>query len=75
MIEGLRDHGFADTYRTLHGPNSDAFSWEHGSSGNRYRYDHVFASREFRPAHCEYLHQFRLNGSHHAAILAELAWE
>jgi len=59
----------------VHGPNGDGFSWEHGSSRNRYRYDHVFASRELRAVTCDYLHAFRLNSSHHAAILAELAWE
>lgn len=75
VIEGLREHGFADAYRTVHGPNGHAFSWEHGASGNRYRYDHVFASRELRPVACDYLHAFRLNGNHHAAIRAELAWE
>jgi exonuclease III len=75
VIEGLRDHGFTDAYRAIHGPNGDTFSWEHGSSGNRYRYDHVFASREFHAVACDYRHEFRLNGNHHAAILAELAWE
>ena len=74
VIEGLREHGFADAYRTLHGPNTDAFSWEHGSSGNRYRYDHVFASTELTPTASDYLHEFRLNSSHHAAILTDLAW-
>jgi exonuclease III len=74
VIEGLRDHGFTDAYRAVHGPNGDAFSWEHGASGNRYRYDHVFASSEFVATDCGYLHEFRLNGSHHAAVVAELAW-
>ena len=74
VIEGLRDHGFTDAYRHLHGPNGDAFSWAHGASGNRYRYDHVFASREFAATGCSYLHEFRLNSKHHAGILAELAW-
>ena len=74
VFEGLRDHGFTDAYRAVHGPDGDAFSWEHGASGNRYRYDHVFASREFAVIDCGYLHEFRLNASHHAGILAELAW-
>ena len=74
VIEGLRDNGMRDAYRSLHGPASTAFSWEHGSSKNRYRYDHVLVSREFTPTTCDYLHEFRLNGSHHAAIQAQLAW-
>ena len=74
VIEGLRDHGMRDAYRTLHGPASTAFSWEHGSSKNRYRYDHVLASSAFTPTACDYLHEFRLNSNHHAAILADLAW-
>jgi exonuclease III len=74
VVEGLRAHGLTDAYRHVHGPNGDAFSWEHGASGNRYRYDHVFASREFTATGCTYLHEFRLNGNHHAGILAELAW-
>jgi exonuclease III len=73
IIEGLREPGFTDAYRSTHGPNGAAFSWEHGVSGHRYRYDHVLASREFTANACTYLHEFRLNANHHAGILAELA--
>ncbi len=74
VFEGLREHGFADAYRTVHGPTEVTFSWEHGASGNRYRYDHVLASHEFTATACTYLHEFRVNASHHAGIVAELAW-
>lgn len=65
----------ADAYRANHGPTAADFSRGHAASGNRYGYDHVFVLSELRPVECDYLHAFRLNGNHHVAILAELAWE
>ncbi|MBA3889548.1 MAG: hypothetical protein H0X64_03365 [Gemmatimonadaceae bacterium] len=73
VIEGLGEHGLRDAFRTAHGYVASAFSWEHGSSKNRCRYDHVFASSAFDVIACDYLHEFRIDSSHHAAIVADLS--
>lgn len=59
----------------VHGYEKEAFSWEATNKRSRYRYDHVFASEAFNPVSCDYLHEFRLNSSHHAGILAEMELE
>lgn len=72
VIQGLGKYGMYDVFRGLHGYEREAFSWEATNKVSRYRYDHVFASEVFKPVACEYLHEFRLNSSHHAGILADL---
>lgn len=73
VIQGLAGLGMYDVFRRLHGYGVEAFSWQTTNGKGRYRYDHVFASESFAPLACEYLHEFRLNANHHAALSAEVA--
>jgi exonuclease III len=76
VVPGLRDLGYADAFRTLHGYSRPEPSWtwrriagHHGG----WRLDHLFASAELRPAACVYHHGWRDEGlSDHSALEADL---
>lgn len=72
VIQGLSEYGMRDVFRTLHGYGKEGFSWEATNKVSRYRYDHIFASTSFKAVSCDYLHEVRLNSSHHAGVIAEL---
>jgi endonuclease/exonuclease/phosphatase family metal-dependent hydrolase len=72
LVVGLRDHGYADAFRTLHGYARRDRSWlyPHGKTG--YRLDHIIV-RGLEPIACEYEHGWRDAGlSDHAAMWADL---
>jgi exonuclease III len=76
VVPGLRDLGFHDAFRTLHGYESRSPSWTWraiaGHDGG-WRLDHVFLSAELRPVACEYHHDWRERGlSDHAALEADI---
>jgi exonuclease III len=76
VVPGLRDIGFSDAYRTLHGYGAREPSWTWrriaGHSGG-WRIDHLFASPELRPVACRYHHDWRDDGlSDHSALEADL---
>lgn len=73
VILGLGAYGTRDIFRTLHGYQTEAFSWEPPNKKRRHRYDHIFASEVFQPVACGYLHEFRINTSHHAAAFGQFA--
>lgn len=73
LIVGLREHGYVDAFRTLHGYGRRDRSWlyPHGKMG--YRLDHVIV-RGLDVVGCEYEHAWRDRRlSDHAAMWAQLA--
>jgi exonuclease III len=76
VVPGLRDLGYRDAYRTLHGYQSRSPSWTWktiaGHNGG-WRLDHIFLSAELRPLACHYHHEWRERGlSDHSALEADL---
>ena len=72
VVPGLRDLGFADAFRALHGyeRREPSWIWPHGGG---WRLDHVFCSAELRPTACLYHHAWRDRGlSDHSAIEADM---
>jgi len=78
VVPGLRELGFTDAFRTLHGYGAREPSWTFGrisGHGGGWRLDHVFCSAELRPVACEYHHAWRDDGlSDHSALEADLAY-
>jgi exonuclease III len=72
VVPGLRDLGFADAFRTLHGYAEKSPSWTWGriaGHGGGYRIDHLFTSAELRPVAAVYHHAWRDAGlSDHSAL-------
>jgi exodeoxyribonuclease III len=76
VVPGLRDLGYRDAYRTLHGYTSRSPSWTWktiaGHSGG-WRLDHTFLSPPLLPRACQYHHEWREQGlSDHAALETDL---
>lgn len=72
VVPGLRDLGYRDAYRTLHGYASPSPSWTWkaiaGHDGG-WRLDHVFLSAQLLPYACQYHHDWREQGlSDHSAL-------
>jgi len=71
VVPGLRDLGFADAFRALHGYGSreSSWAWRHGGG---WRLDHAFLSAGLDPVACGYHHGWRLEGlSDHSALEVE----
>jgi len=76
VVPGLRDLGYRDAYRTLHGYESRAPSWTWktiaGHNGG-WRLDHTFVSAALLPRACQYHHEWREQGlSDHSALETDL---
>jgi exonuclease III len=72
VVPGLRELGFADAFRAVHGYAERSPSWVFRHGGG-WRLDHVFCSSELAPAACAYHHEWRDRGlSDHSALEAEL---
>ncbi len=76
VVPGLRDLGFTDAFRALHGYGAREPSWTwrqiSGHAGG-WRLDHVFCSAELRPVACAYHHEWRDTGlSDHSALEADI---
>lgn len=76
VVPGLRDLGYRDAYRTLHGYMSRSPSWTWktiaGHNGG-WRLDHTFVSPPLVPRACQYHHEWREQGlSDHAALETDL---
>ena len=75
ILSGLRQFGFRDVYRSLHGYAINSPSWvlkRKGVSIGR-RFDHLFASDHLKVARCAYLDEWRLTGlSDHSALETEV---
>ena len=76
VVPGLRELGFADAFRALHGYGSREPSWTWrviSGHGGGWRLDHVFCSAELRPVACRYHHESRDSGlSDHSALEADI---
>ncbi|MDQ5831711.1 MAG: endonuclease/exonuclease/phosphatase family protein [Actinomycetota bacterium] len=76
VVPGLRDLGYRDAYRCLHGHGSREPSWTWrriAGHGGGWRLDHLFTSAELRPVRCLYHHAWRDEGlSDHSALEAEM---
>jgi exodeoxyribonuclease III len=76
VVPGLRDFGYRDAYRSLHGYGSREPSWTwQRISGHRggWRLDHLFTSPELEPAASVYHHSWRDDGlSDHSALEADV---
>jgi exonuclease III len=71
LIVGLREHGYCDAFRELHGYERRDRSWLYPHRKTGYRLD---IARGLRVLACEYEHGWRDAGlSDHAAIWADLA--
>jgi exonuclease III len=79
VVPGLRDLGFADAFRALHGyaEKSPSWTWSRiAGHGGGYRIDHVFTSAELRPVAAVYHHAWRDAGlSDHSALEVEVEVE
>ena len=77
VVPGLRELGFADAFRSLHGYGSREPSWTWrriSGHGGGWRLDHVFCSAELRPVASTYHHGWRDGGlSDHSALEADFA--
>ena len=76
VVPGLRDLGYRDAYRSLHGYGSREPSWTWqriAGHGGGWRLDHLFTSAELWPAACVYHHAWRNEGlSDHSALEAAI---
>jgi exonuclease III len=74
VVPGLREIGFADAFRELHGYADRSPSWTYRRYGGGYRLDHVFLSAELRPVAASYHHMWREDGlSDHSALEVEFS--
>jgi exodeoxyribonuclease III len=76
VVPGLRDLGYRDAFRSLHGygERSPSWTWEKisGHAGG-WRLDHLFCSSELRPVASVYHHDWREDGlSDHSPLEVEL---
>ncbi|MBV9535167.1 MAG: endonuclease/exonuclease/phosphatase family protein [Solirubrobacterales bacterium] len=76
VVPGLRDLGYRDAYRTLHGYGSRSPSWTWktiaGHNGG-WRLDHTFVSPALLPRACQYHHEWREQRlSDHSALETDL---
>ena len=72
VVPGLRDLGFADAFRALHGYERKEPSWVFRHGGG-WRLDHVFASAELDVLAARYHHDWRDAGlSDHSALEADV---
>jgi exonuclease III len=68
VVPRLRDLGFADAFRALHGYERKEPSWVFRHGGG-WRLDHVFLSAELEPVAAAYRHDWRDGGlSDHSAL-------
>ncbi len=76
VVPGLRELGYADAFRVLHGyaEREPSWTWQRiAGHGGGWRLDHVFASEELRPTSATYHHAWRDQGlSDHSALEVEL---
>jgi exodeoxyribonuclease III len=78
VVPGLRDLGYSDAFRALHGYTRREPSWtwrQRAGHGGGWRLDHVFTSPELRPLRCLYHHAWRDDTlSDHSALEVELSF-
>jgi exodeoxyribonuclease-3 len=72
LVQGLRQAGWVDAFRALHGYADREASWTFSQDRGGWRLDHVLV-QELRPLASAYAHEWRRAGlSDHSALVAEL---
>jgi exonuclease III len=73
LVTGLREHGYVDAFRTLHGYGRRDRSWAYPTIPKAgYRIDHILA-RGLRVEECDYVHGWRESGlSDHSGMWARV---
>jgi len=73
LVRGLRDHGWVDAFRTLHGYGEREASWTFQRDRGGWRLDHVLVEG-LEPTAAAYAHEWRRQGlSDHSALIVDLA--
>ena len=73
LVRGLREHGWVDVFRALHGYGEREASWTFAHDRGGWRLDHILAEG-LRPVGAAYAHEWRRAGlSDHSALIADLA--
>jgi exonuclease III len=73
LVWGLRQRGWVDAFRALHGYGERSASWTFAHDRGGWRLDHVLALG-LTPLAAEYAHEWRRAGlSDHSALIADLA--
>jgi exodeoxyribonuclease III len=77
VVPGLRELGYVDAFRVVHGYGAREPSWTWkriAGHGGGWRLDHVFASSPLRPIACQYHHGWREQDlSDHSALEVDFA--
>jgi exonuclease III len=72
LVHGLRQEGWTDAFRALHGYAEREASWTFGQDRGGWRLDHILV-QGLRPVACAYAHDWRRAGlSDHSALVADL---
>ncbi len=72
LVHGLRERGWVDAFRSLHGYAEREASWTFAHDRGGWRLDHVLVEG-LRPVASAYAHDWRRSGlSDHSALLVEL---
>jgi exodeoxyribonuclease III len=73
LVHGLRERGWVDAFRALHGYGEREASWTFKDNRGGWRLDHVLA-RGLRPVSSAYAHDWRRAGlSDHSPLVVEFA--
>jgi exonuclease III len=73
LVHGLRERGWVDAFRELHGYGEREASWTFAGDRGGWRLDHVLAEG-LDPVAAAYAHEWRRSGlSDHSALLVDLA--
>jgi exodeoxyribonuclease-3 len=73
LVHGLRERGWLDAFRALHGYAERQASWTFADDRGGWRLDHVLVHR-LRPVASAYAHEWRRAGlSDHSALVVDLA--
>ena len=73
LVHGLRERGWVDAYRALHGYGDRSASWTFSQDRGGWRLDHVLV-QGLRPVAAAYAHDWRRSGlSDHSALVVDLA--
>jgi exonuclease III len=73
LVHGLRQRGWVDAFRSLHGYGEREASWTFARDRGGWRLDHVLAEG-LRPLAAAYAHEWRRQGlSDHSALVVDLA--
>jgi exonuclease III len=73
LVRGLRDHGWVDAFRSLHGYAGREASWTFAGDRGGWRLDHVLV-HGLEPVASAYAHDWRRAGlSDHSALIVDLA--